>query len=68
MDVQSLIMTISLPTMGTIRQAMQHIDDGAIGVALLVNEDGRFAGLVTDGDIRRGLLRGLGLESACDAD
>mgnify|MGYP002713117498 CR=1 FL=1 len=63
MDIQSLIKTISLPSTGNIRQAMQHIDDGAIGVALLVNEDQRFAGLITDGDIRRGLLHGLGLES-----
>ena len=43
---------------------MQAIEAGALGVALLVEPStGRFAGLVTDGDIRRALLQGLGLET-----
>jgi perosamine synthetase len=63
MDIKTLIQTISIPASSTVRQAMQSIDDGAIGVALLLNADGSFSGLVTDGDIRRGMLGGLGLES-----
>src|SRR5690606_27136338 len=36
----------------------------ALGIVFLVDpESGCFAGLVTDGDIRRGLLQGLGLNS-----
>lgn len=48
---------------GTIRDAMRALDLGAGGVALAVDPDGRLAGLATDGDIRRALLRGATLES-----
>ena len=55
---------ISIPVNESIRQAMRAIDRGAIGFALLTEpENGRFVGLVTDGDIRRALLKGLGMES-----
>lgn len=55
---------MSLPAAGTIREAMQAINRGRLGVALLIEpETNRFAGLVTDGDLRRALLGGLGLES-----
>lgn len=63
-DIRERIEAMSLPATGTIRQAMQAIDRGALGLALLVESDsGRFAGLVTDGDLRRVLLAGVGLES-----
>ena len=43
----------------TISDAMAAIDRGAIGIALVVDEQSRLVGTVTDGDIRRALLRGL---------
>jgi len=36
---------------------METIDRGALAIALVVDEDGRLLGTVTDGDIRRALLR-----------
>ena len=58
------IEAMSLPITGTIRQAMQAINRGVLGLALLIEpETRRFVGLVTDGDIRRALLNGYGLES-----
>lgn len=58
------ISLLSIPSTGTIRDAMGAIDRGAMGLALLTEPGtGRFLGLVTDGDIRRALLGGLGLES-----
>ncbi len=54
---------ISVPASATIRQAMLVIDRGAIGTAFVVNEERVLVGLVTDGDLRRALLAGLGLES-----
>jgi len=49
----------------TIRDILQAIDRGALGVALLVEPGSeKFVGLVTDGDVRRALLKGLGLESS----
>ncbi len=62
--IKERIEAMSMPATGTIRQAMRSIERGALGVALLI-EPGtkRFVGLVTDGDIRRALLNGYGLES-----
>lgn len=62
-NVQERIKAMSLPFNSTIRQAMQAIDQTGLGMALLVEpETRRFVGLVTDGDIRRALLNGQGLE------
>ena len=62
--IKERIEVMSLPATGTIRQAMQAINHGALGLALLIEPDTkRFVGLVTDGDVRRALLNGYGLES-----
>lgn len=43
----------------SLRKALEVIDRGALGVALLISpETGKFSGLVTDGDLRRALLQG----------
>lgn len=48
----------------TIRDAMRCIDrSGAISLALLVNEEGRLVSVITDGDIRRGILHRLTLDA-----
>ena len=46
----------------SIKTAMQAIDNGALGIAVIVNAGGKFVGLVTDGDIRRAILRGVNIE------
>ncbi len=47
----------------TIRDAMRVITDNWREVALVADDGGRVVGTVTDGDIRRGLLSGLGLDA-----
>ena len=47
----------------TLRQAMLAIERGGLGAALVVDDDGALATLLTDGDVRRALLSGSGLES-----
>lgn len=47
----------------TIRQVMATITDNWHEVALVENNNGQIIGIATDGDIRRGLLRGLTLDS-----
>jgi dTDP-glucose pyrophosphorylase len=47
----------------TLRDTIEHIDAGAVQIALVVDERGRLLGTVTDGDVRRALLRGRPLES-----
>lgn len=47
----------------TIRQALQIIDSGAMKIALLVNSNQKLIGTISDGDIRRALLKGVTLDS-----
>ncbi len=47
----------------TIQQAIRNLDEVAIKIVLVVNEAGVLEGTLSDGDIRRGLLRGLDLNS-----
>lgn len=48
---------------GTIQDAISCLDTSAVQIALVVAADGSLIGTITDGDIRRGLLRGLSLAS-----
>ena len=45
----------------TLRQAAQGIDDGGVEIALVVDADRRLVGTISDGDLRRALLRGADL-------
>ncbi|HJT08094.1 MAG TPA: CBS domain-containing protein, partial [Stellaceae bacterium] len=48
----------------TIRDAIRAIDDSALQIALVMDGEQRLVGTVTDGDVRRGLLRGITLDAA----
>ncbi len=48
----------------TIRQAMKIIDEGACKIALVIDDENRLIGTLTDGDIRRGLLNGQSLDDS----
>jgi dTDP-glucose pyrophosphorylase len=50
----------------TIQQAISNLDESGLQIVLVVNAEGLLQGSVTDGDVRRGLLRGLSLESPVD--
>ena len=56
-----------LDAQGTIRAAMQLITENWREFALVVDSGRRVIGVITDGDIRRGLLAGLTLESSAAA-
>lgn len=47
----------------SIQRTLSVIDAGAKEIALVVDAEGKLAGTVTDGDIRRGMLRGLDLSA-----
>jgi dTDP-glucose pyrophosphorylase len=55
-----------VPASGTIRDALAAVDRGAAGMALAIGDGGRLVGVVTDGDLRRAILRGAGLDSPVD--
>lgn len=48
-------------TQATVGEAIAAIERGSIQVALVLDASNRLLGIVTDGDIRRGLLRGIAL-------
>ena len=48
----------------SLRETIKVIDQGAVQIALVVDTKQRLLGTVTDGDIRRGLLKGETLESS----
>lgn len=47
----------------TIRDAMEAVDSASLGVAMIVDTEGKLEGLMTDGDIRRLLLAGSKIDS-----
>lgn len=64
-------MSKSTPTFldraATIRQAISAIDLSEAKIAIVVDEERRLLGTVTDGDIRRGILRGVSLDDSVTA-
>jgi dTDP-glucose pyrophosphorylase len=56
-----------LPAGSILQEAVRNLDDSALQIALVVSEAGTLTGTITDGDIRRGLLRGLSLSSPIDS-
>jgi dTDP-glucose pyrophosphorylase len=47
----------------SLQATIRNLDESGLQIALIVSADGVLLGTVTDGDIRRGLLRGLDLSS-----
>jgi dTDP-glucose pyrophosphorylase len=52
-----------LPADASIAQAVQNLNEVAIKIVLVANETGVLLGTISDGDIRRGLLKGLDINS-----
>jgi dTDP-glucose pyrophosphorylase/CBS domain-containing protein len=50
----------------SIRDVIETIDRSALQIALVVDDDAKLVGTVTDGDVRRGILRGLSLDDSVD--
>ena len=53
----------SVATDADLRQALLAVDRGKLGVALVVDGDNHLLGTVTDGDLRRAILRGAEIET-----
>ena len=50
----------------TIKEALKVIDKNLTGGALVVNENNELVGTITDGDIRRAILRGLSINEGIE--
>lgn len=58
-----LLERVLLNTESSLLDTLRAIDDSALEIALIVDAGRRLLGTVTDGDIRRGLLRGTPLDA-----
>ncbi len=54
---------VKLDKNASIKEALQIIGNGAIQIAIILDNNGELYGTLSDGDIRRGLLNGLNLDS-----
>jgi dTDP-glucose pyrophosphorylase len=52
-----------VPPTATVAEVIRNLNETTLQIALVVSPDGTLLGTVTDGDIRRGLLRGFDLTS-----
>jgi dTDP-glucose pyrophosphorylase len=50
----------------TVRDVIAAIDHGGAQIALVVDDDSHLLGTITDGDVRRGLLSGAGLDTLAE--
>ena len=51
----------------TIKEALLKLDQTALQILLVVDDNNKLLGTITDGDIRRGLLKGMGLDEAIES-
>lgn len=51
-----------IPPSTSISETLKIIDEGSLQIALVVNKQNKLLGTVTDGDVRRGILKGISLD------
>ena len=56
-----------LPANVTIREVLSCMNSSSLRIVLVVNDQGQLDGTISDGDIRRGLLKDLDLDSPIDS-
>ena len=61
--MNSLINTLFIKPKDNIRKALSIINNQRIQIALVIDKDNKLIGTITDGDIRRGFLKGYHLDS-----
>lgn len=54
---------LTIDPLASIRQGMKRIDENRAGIVLVVDEQGVLLGTVTDGDVRRAILKSASLEA-----
>ena len=60
----NIIDKVLLNDFASIKKAMEIIDTNEIKIALVVDDSKRLIGTITDGDIRRSILKGIALSSS----
>ncbi len=65
--MKTVVDKIKLTSNATIKEALKVINTGAVKIALVVDEEQKLLGTLSDGDIRRGLLGDLSLDSPIES-
>lgn len=58
---------VILPIDATIQQAIRNLNESSMKIVVVVNARGELEGTISDGDIRRGLLKGLDFNSPIES-
>ncbi len=66
-DITQVWTQAILPAGSSIRQAVHILNETSLKIVLVVDMHGVLIGTISDGDIRRGLLKGLELNSSFDS-
>lgn len=54
---------VSIPPTARIKDAIEAIEKGSVQICLVADDEDHLIGTITDGDVRRGILRGLDLSA-----
>jgi len=65
-DAQELWEKALLGQNASIKDAIRCLDASSLRIVVVINKQGKFEGTISDGDIRRGLLKGLDLGSSIE--
>ncbi len=65
-DASEFLETVTLLPSASIAEAIAQLDKAGTGALVLCTADRMLIGLLTDGDIRRAILRGVSLETPCE--
>ncbi len=60
------IKNIKLKESATIKEALEVIDNAAMQIAIVTDSHDKLIGTITDGDLRRGFLKGLNLNQSIE--
>ena len=56
---------IKINSESSIKNAMTKINKNAMGIVFVVNYSDKLLGVITDGDIRRAILKGINIFAPC---
>lgn len=60
---RTLLQKLAVSPSATLGEAVRTVNEGGFGLAVVQDEDGKFLGILADGDIRRAILGGITLEN-----
>jgi len=58
---------VTVKPVASISEAISVLDQSGLGVLLVCDDEGHLLGVITDGDIRRAMMRGISFTNQCEA-